>query len=192
MADFPTALDTALSSFYSVSGDYRSPVESTRGFKARVRALEAAYKSKAAAARAAGISPDTWSRWTTKNRKPTADSLRKVAAAHMALLRAAKVAKKGYPSELGVTATVAAHPKASKKDPKRGTYYNGGSPTSTQAYRRFNALKLTAQQRRNIVTAWAAGGSPDDVADVFLREIERAYPGSFAFEGNQVTVHITE
>jgi hypothetical protein len=191
MADFPTALDTALGAFYSVRDDYKSPVESTRGFKARVGALEKAYGSKAAAARAAGISPDTWSRWTTKGRAPGRDSLRKIAAAHIALLRAAKVARKGYPSLISIQATVAASPSASfGRDPKKKKYYNGGSSSAEGAYRWFNADQLTAQQLRDVVNAWAAGGSPRDVADALQREIERAYPGRFEFEGNNVNVDI--
>lgn len=191
MADFPTALQEALQRHYSVREDYRSPVESRRGLTARMDALKRAYKSDRAAARAAGIAPDTWSRWRHGKQAPGAGSLAKVAAAHLALLRAAKVARKGYPTSFGITAVVAAHPKASLgRQPKASTYYNGGSYSSSQAHRQFNTYKLTTEQYRAVVNTWAAGSSPQDVADALTREIERAYPGVFEFEGNQVTVEI--
>jgi hypothetical protein len=191
VSDFPTALDAALSGYYGARDDYRSPIESTRGFQARTRALEKAYGSKAAAARAAGIDPNTWSRWTTKGRAPSRASLGRIAAAHFALLRAAKVAKKGYPSRFDITATVACHPVGSKAGrSKKATYYNGGSSNATRAFRKFRADKLSATQVRGVVGAWAAGQSPDDVAGVLLREVERAYPGRFEFEGTNVTVEI--
>lgn len=191
MADFPTALDRALTDHYGVREDYRSPVESPRGFKARVGALERAYKSQKAAAEAAGISPDTWTRWKTGKQTPGRASLLKVAAAHMALLRAAKVANKGYPSRIDVKAIVAARAKAGLgRNPKKNTYYNGGKSNDSKAHRTFRADELSAAQVASVVNAWAAGGRPGDVADALLREIERAYPGRFEFEGTDVTVTI--
>lgn len=192
MADFPTALDRALTAHYGVREDFRSPVESTRGFKARVGALERAYKTQRAAAAAAGIDPTTWGRWKSGKQTPGRASLLKVAAAHMALLRAVKVARRGYPSRIDVEATVAARPKASLgRNPKKNTYYNGGSAGARNAHRKFRADRLTATQLADVVNAWAAGARPVDVADALMREIERAYPGRFEFEGNDVTVTIT-
>lgn len=191
MADFPEALDAALRAYYSVTGEYRSGVDTKRGFQARTGALERAYGSQKAAAQAAGVSPDTWSKWKRGKSSPTPASQRKIARAHTSLLRAAKVKAKGYPREFGIRAVVAAHPKSSLgRTPKAATYYNGGSATATAAHRWFNTLKLKSHQYANVVNAWAAGQSPGDVAGVLSREIEHEYPGNFQFEGNDVTVEV--
>ena len=193
MADFPTALSEALSDHYGVRDDFRSPVESKRGFEARVRALEKAYGGGRKAAAAAGIHPDTWTRWKHGQRAPSRASLAKIAAAHFSLLRAAKVARKGYPSRIEITATVAAKPKAGLgREPKKGTYYNGGSAGASRAHRNFRADRLSASQVADVVNAWAAGHGPQYVADLLTSAIERAYPGRFEFEGTNVTVNIID
>lgn len=184
MADLPTALNAALTDHYSVRGDFASPVESRRGFQARVRALERAYGTKRAAAEAAGVSKDTWSRWATGKQKVSARSAAKVGDAHMALLRAAKVARKGYPSQINITAIVAClsvTPGAKRKSLR----YNSGNP-----HRKFNADRMTATQVRDVVGAWAAGRSPDYVAQLLLDKIADAYGAQFAFEGTDVEVEI--
>jgi hypothetical protein len=187
VADFPEALDEALSAHYSVQDAFASPIQSKRGFQARTRALEKAYGSKAAAARAAGIDPNTWYRWQKGKQAPGGPSLARVAAAHMALLRAAKVKRRGYPSQIDIKATVACESVMPGKKPK-SLRYNSGGPNA--AYRWFCADRLTASQLRDVVNAWAAGKSPDDVAALLRDEIERAYPGRFDFEGNDVIVNI--
>jgi hypothetical protein len=191
VADFVEALDEALHGFYNPRADYVSPITSTRGFKARVRALEKAYGSKRAAADAAGISRDTWSRWTTKGRTPTAASIDKVGSAHTSLLRAVRAAKKGAPGSIRISATVAVVPTGSAKSVKRSKYYNGGTATASGAHREFRADKLTGSQLRDVAGAWAAGRSPQTVADVLLDAIRDAYGNKFAFEGTNVTVDIT-
>lgn len=193
MADFPTALDHALSGHYGARDDYRSPLESKRGFQARTRALEKAYGSQKAAAAAAGIPANTWSKWKRGVQNPSRASLAKIAAAHLSLLRAAKVAGKGYPTRFEIEATVAVKPVGSRAGrSKKATYYNGGNANAGAAHRRFRADKLSATQTADVVNAWAAGKSPDDVADVLLAAIERAYPGRIEFEGNSVTVTVIE
>lgn len=192
MADLPEALDAALSDHYSVRADFKSPVESTRGLKARMRALEKAHGSKKAAAEAAGVPPNTWYRWGTGKQKPGADSLGKVGAAHLALIRAAKVASKGAPSSIAIEATVACVPVGpTRKDDSKARYYNGGQASATAAHRWFKADKLTGPQLRDIVGTWAAGKSPQAVADVLLDEIQRAYGSRFEFEGNDVNIEIS-
>lgn len=192
MPDFPTALSEALSDHYGAREDFRSPVESKRGFEARVRALEKSYGGGRKAAAAAGIHPDTWTRWKHGQRTPSRASLARIAIAHMSLLRAGKVARKGYPSRFEITATVSCTPVTGSltRDPKKSRYYNGGRPGATAAHRTFRADKLSSAQVANVVTAWAAGKGPQDVADVLIREIERSYPGRFEFEGNNVTVTV--
>jgi transcriptional regulator with XRE-family HTH domain len=190
VADFPEALDDALRDFYSPRGDYVSPVESKRGFQARVRALEKAHGSKRAAAAAAGISKDTWSRWATGKQMPGPGSLAKVGAAHTALLRAAKVAAKGTPGNIEIYATVACVPVGPASRSKKNRYYNGGSSNATGAARTFKADKLTGPQRHDVVTAWAAGHSPQYVADLLRDKITDAYGSKFDFEGHNVSVWI--
>jgi hypothetical protein len=189
VADYVTALAEALDGHYSVRDDFKSPVESTRGFKARVRALEQAYGSKAAAARATGIDPTTWSRWKTKNQTPARASLGKVATAHLALLRAAKVARKGYPRKISIQATVACTTVVPGKK-KKSLRYNGGDPNKSYAYRWFNADRLTGPQIQDVVNAWAAGRSNGYVADLLVDRITSAYGARFAFEGNNVNVNV--
>lgn len=179
MADFPTALDAALRAHYSVSGEVKSPVTSTRGFQARVRALEAAYGTKKAAAAAAGVSPATWSRWGTGKQKVSGPSLGKVATAYTTLKRAAKVDSKGDITALRVEAIVAA------KGPNE-TYRNrhrGG-------WRTFRADRLTAAALAAITLAFKAGRSPQHVADTAYAEIKKAYGTPFEFEGETVFVEV--
>lgn len=183
MTDLPEALDAALGDHYSVRADFKSPVESTRGLKARMRALEKAHGSKKAAAEAAGVKPGTWYRWGTGKQQPGADSLGKVGAANLALIRAAKVASKGAPSLIQIQAEVA----CMAVDPRR----KGSNKYNSQAYRWFRADSLTGPQLRDIVGTWAAGKSPQAVADVLLDEIQRAYGSRFEFEGNDVNVQIS-
>lgn len=189
MADFVEALDEALSDFYSVRGDFVSPVESRRGFQARVRALEKAHGSKRAAAAAAGISKDTWSRWATGKQMPGPGSLAKVSSAHTALLRAAKVAAKGTPGNIEIYATVACVSVLPGKR-KKSNRYNGGTANSPAAARTFKADRLTGPQRHDVVTAWGAGRSPQYVADLLRDKIADAYGSRFDFEGTNVSVWI--
>lgn len=186
MADFPAALDAALHGYYSPRGDFRSPVSSPRGLKARVGALEKAYGSPKAAALAAGIHPDTWTRWKKGSRAPAASSLARVETAHVALLRAGKAARRGMPTLISVKAVVACTTVVPGS--RKSNRYNTGGPGAE--FRTFNADRLTGPQIRDVVNAWAAGGSPDHVAGVLTDAIERAYGPRFEFEGNQVRVTI--
>jgi hypothetical protein len=139
VADFPHALDEALRAHYKARRDYASPVGSTRGFRARVTALEKAYGTKAAAARAAGIDATTWSRWSTGKQKPGAASLTKIDSAHRGLIRAAKVAAKGTPSGFTIHAIVVCDPGGARYVNARnsGPHRNNG-PTDS-GYRPFRA-----------------------------------------------------
>ncbi|MFE0812657.1 hypothetical protein ACFW34_35070 [Streptomyces sp. NPDC058848] len=191
MADFPTALQNALAAHYSPRADFASPIESRRGFKARVSALERAYGTKAAAAKAAGIDATTWSRWATGKQKVSARSAAKVGAAHTALLRAAKVTRKGHIGKLSIKATVACVsvqtlPGKRKKSMK----YNGGNANASQAFRWFNADRLSTAQLRDISNAWSAGLDPDKMADFVKDRIADAYGARFEFEGSNVTVEV--
>lgn len=187
MADFPEALEKALSGHYGVPEGVRSPLGSKRGFQARARALERAYGSQKGAARAAGVSPDTWSKWKRGVQSPGPASQGKVGSAYTALLRAARVARGHAPGSFSIQATVRCTP-TGPAAPRLSAYYNGGSATATAAYRWFRAQKLTGSQIDRVVSAWAAGKSPDDVAAQLVTEISRAYPGRFDFEGTNVTV----
>lgn len=179
MADFPTELDAALRVHYGASGEVKSPPESPRGFKARVRALEAAYGTKKAAAAAAGVSKDTWSRWATGKQKVSSSSVSKVSGAYTALKRGTKVTRKGPITMLHVEAIVAA------KGPNT-TYYN----RTRGGYRKFRADRLTTRQLRIISDAFAAGMKPVEVADVAYEEIRKAYGSPFRFEGDTVFVEV--
>lgn len=179
MADFPTALDTALRGHYGVGRELRSPVTSARGFQARVRALEGSYGTKKAAAAAAGVSPSTWGRWATGKQKISDASRNKVAAAYTALKRAAKVDAKGPITKLHVEAVVAAKgPNSTYRNRHRG------------GWRTFRADRLTAAALATITGAFKAGRSPRAVADVAYAEIKNAYGSPFEFEGETVFVEV--
>lgn len=192
MSDFPTALNAALTGHYAPRGDFRSSVDTARGFKARVSALERAYGTKAAAAKAAGIDATTWSRWATGKQKVSARSAAKIDRAHTALLRAAKVARKGHITKLSVRAIVAATDAGTIPGKKqKSKKYNGGNANAGAAHRWFNADRLSTAQLRNISTAWAAGQTPEQVATLAKDEIASAYSSRFEFEGNNVTVEVS-
>lgn len=191
MADFPNALNEALYAHYTPRADFASPVGSKRGFQARVRALEKAYGTKAAASKAAGIDATTWSRWATGKQKVSARSAAKVDAAHTAILRAAKVARKGHIGKLSIRATVACTSANTLPGKKRKSLkYNGGSANSSYAFRWFNADRLSTAQLRDISNAWAAGQTPDQVATLAKDKISDAYSATFEFEGTNVTVEV--
>lgn len=185
MADFANELDGALRLHYgAVSAVLRgpviaSPVESTRGFKARMRALEKHYGSKRAAAAATGVSTATWGRWGRGAQKPSPGSLQALQGTYMALKRSALVAAKGPISRLEVEAVVAAI------GPDH-VYYN----RTRGGYRKFRADKLTVRQLETLSKAFADGKPPEQLADVAYAEIKKAYGTAFEFQGETVFVTV--
>jgi len=182
MSDFPTALDAALTEHYGARG-IKSSVDSTRGFKARLNALEKAYGTKRAAAAAIGVHKDNYTKWTTKGQKPSAASLRKVDAAYQALNRAKRARRPGTltaPRKMHVQADVAC------VGPNT-TYYNKGSAAAS--YRWFRADRPNLNLA-DMATAWAAGRPPGEVADRALEAVQNAYGYRFEFEGHNVNVRL--
>jgi hypothetical protein len=73
------ALAAALAAAFP-SAEPATPVTAPRGRTARMRALEDAYGSPAAAAAAVGVKPRTWKLWKTKDARPLARNLRRLDA----------------------------------------------------------------------------------------------------------------
>jgi len=172
------ALDEALYRWYRPK-TFASPVTSTRGREARIRALERTYGSGKAAAQAAGVGPSTWRAWTTKSasrRAPSPMNARKLEHAYGLTIRATRTARILAPTEIQVTAVVVGDPAGAKyKNPKEK--------------RTFRAER-DGTPAREAVAEWKNNGSPAAVADAALRGVKSAYGIPFAFEGTDVVVRL--
>ncbi len=200
MADLPEALDAALRARYGWKG-VRTPATQRRGLMARINQLEKHYKQKgdrpaqtaARAARAAGIHPDTWTRWKNNKRQPSADSLAKLEKAHqdaisLPALRRALTAN-GLPAGVKVSAVV-----------RWMGYYNRGGTPPGQRTVRFGPSGMDPALRSTI-RAWAHDG-PEAAALAFEYGMSKAnnvpdesgYPEpgdtgpGVRFEDNHVTI----
>lgn len=78
--NLPEALDQALTARYPAR-TIASPPHTTRGFQARLRAIEKAGKGEKGAAELVGVTVRTWRAWKT-GRKPSKRSLAALEAAH--------------------------------------------------------------------------------------------------------------
>lgn len=118
MADLAHALDAALRGRFRVV-EVRTPATQRRGLLARMNQLEKHHTQKGdrpgqaanRAARAAGISPETWRRWRKGGQPPSARSLAKLQDAYLNQvtlppLRRALRAPGAVPTTVKVTAVV--------------------------------------------------------------------------------------
>lgn len=175
MADIGEALDAALSRHYPW-GEPKSPASSTRGLQARIRHLEQAMGGRRQAAKAAGIGLSSWDFWKARTRKPSPANLRKLEAAYARLVVRpkvlAKVAKKGTPTRVTVTAEV------------RWT----DSPRKMYNRTKQRTVKLEGLRMGRVVRAWLAAGP--QAAGIALQEAAaRAYQvNEIGFEGDNVEV----
>lgn len=197
MASFPRALRDALDAYYSVRGnapEIRTPITQRRGLTARLGALEKAYGGPKAAAAAVGIHPTTWTRWKGGQRAPSKASLAGVEGAYAALSRALKVKDRGTPLGFTVHAVVVFHGGSGAAQPKYVNARNSGPhrniAPADSGYRPFRADSLTTTQRADVAAAYAAGASPQRVADVLLGAVQRQYGSPVTFEGSRVIVDI--
>lgn len=189
------ALDTALKARYGWSEPLR-PSTHRQGLKARMgRIQKATGGNRRAAAKAAGIPYSTWGDWQTGRRSPSPRNLRKLEAAFsrivMAPAIAAKLAVKGYPAEIHITAVVVG-------DPEGRRYINGQEQgvskreaatfTEKPEYRTFRADGISTKA---VVSAWLHYG-PGQAADTLGQELEAAYGTEFGFEGDRVTVGLVD
>lgn len=177
--DFPEALHAALSARYPAVGVQRPPTH-RQGLTARMRALERQFGGKAAAARAAGISPRSWRDWSHKSHKPSAASLRKLEQAYQQHVRAPLLQRRA-PTHVAINAVVVAHPGRGPGDQEAARYMN------RTPHRKFNAEKV--DNWAPVVDAWAVGGKAAAAAAA-LDAIKTAYGEPFAFEGDEVTVEL--
>jgi transcriptional regulator with XRE-family HTH domain len=203
VADLPQALDAALRARYRVT-EVRTPITQRRGLTARMNQLEKHHAKKgdrpgqaaARAARAAGISPETWRRWRKGDQPPSARMLAKLQDAYTntltlpSLRRSLKAA--GLPKEVHVTAVV-----------RWNGYYNqGGIPPGHRTIK-FGPGGIPGVMRSTI-RAWAYDG-PEAAALAFeyaLSELhnvpdetgydetqpDQTSPG-IRFEGNDVEIN---
>ena len=192
MADLKTALDAALRDRFGVAG-VKTPATQRRGLIARMNQLEKLHTRRGdrpgaagrRAAAAAGIAPDTWTRWKKGQRKPSAASLRKLETAYKDQVVTPKMRRsiraKKVPDRATITATIRWTDSGKKK-------YN------TTPYR---TVKFTGMRpvMGAVIRAWHHEG-PQQAADTLERGISDAYsvpddadegPG-IRFEGNRVQI----
>lgn len=182
MADFEQALGAAYERWYQPRY-YSRPITHGSGLRDRLHALEKAYGSKAAAARAAGVGASSWRAWTapkgsSSRRAPSPAALGKVEQAYRAVARQQRAPHAGAggrmqgkrpPREFAVHATVVGDP--------RGARY-----TNTTPQRWFRATEAQDAAARG-AEAWLRGDPPSSVAATVLGRIEAAYAIPFGFEG---------
>jgi len=177
VSDFGAAFSAALDQWYRPAAGVKSGADTTRGFAARLTALEKHYGSKAAAAKAAGVGASSWRAWTAKagasSRRPvSAVNQAKVAVAYTAVLRDRSGTRGRYqrraPQLVSITAVVVAH--EAKKTYKNST-----------PYRQFNAYDARGQLGP-VVAVWRAGGTAAEVGKAAEDAIKDAYGTRFTFE----------
>lgn len=185
MADLAEALDEALTARYPIP-EVKTPVTQRRGLMARMNQLEKQFQQpgdrKGAAgrraAKAAGIAPDTWTRWKNNQRKPGAASLRKLEGAYARYIQApklkARVNGQGAPNLVRVTATI-----KWSSSPKKN--YNKQAHRST-------TLEGMRGVMVGVIRAWATAG-PEAAADALERGAASVYRSDeIKFEGDHVEV----
>lgn len=187
MADLATALDDALRDRYPIAGPKR-PATHRQGLTARMNALEKLFpggrKGSAGrrAAAAAGIAPDTWTRWKNGQRKPGAASLRKLETAFNRLVALPafrkRLTSKPVPNRVKITATI----KWSSSPQKN---YN-------RQQHRTTTLESMRPVMVKVIRAWALAG-PEAAADVLERGAAAVYRADeIRFEGDSVIVEFLE
>ena len=185
MADLAEALDAALRDRYPMTEPKR-PATHRQGLTARMTQLEKEFsqpgdrKGSAGrrAARAAGIAPDTWTRWRNNQRKPGAASLRKLEAAYARLVTLPKFRRKvnsqAAPNRVKITAEI------KWSDSPRKMYNRTRYRTTT--------LEGMAGVMVAVIRAWATAG-PEAAADALERGAAAVYrTDEIRFEGDNVTV----
>jgi len=161
VADLPGALDAALRARYRHT-EVRTPITQRRGLLARMNQLEKHHAKKgdrpgqaaARAARAAGISPETWRRWRNGKQPPSPRMRDKLGNSYNntlklpSLRRALKAA--GLPTQVHVTANV-----------RWNGYYNQNPKRTIK----FGPSGI-ARVMRSTIRAWAYDG-PEAAALAF-------------------------
>ena len=193
MAEFPAALRAALDAYYGAARGVRDisrPIEHRQGLTARLNAIEKAYGGRKGAAAAIGTVPDTVTRWQNNQRQPSKGHRDAIEKVYEALRKANLVKSKGAPAGFTVHAIVVCDPAGARYKNAHNSGPLANNAPSDSGYRPFRADSLTASQRQDIATAYAAGVSPQGVAEVMLGAVGRQYPEPFAFEGSNVVVEI--
>lgn len=185
MADLAEALDEALRDRYPMPGVKR-PATHRQGLLARLGQLEKAFTRKGdrpgaagrRAARAAGIAPDTWTRWRSGQRKPSAASLRKLEGAYVRHVQLPafrrRVNGQTPPARVRVRA------------------YIRWSSSPRKMYNRTPLRTTTLEGMRGamvgVIRAWATAG-PEAAAEAFERAAAEVYRSDeIRFEGDEVEI----
>jgi hypothetical protein len=185
VADLAEALDQALRDRYP-KPEIRRPATHRQGLLARMNQLEKQFTAKGdrkgaagrRAAKAAGIAPDTWTRWKNNQRQPGAASLRKLEAAYTRLVQLPKFRQKvngqQAPNRVRVTATI-----RWSKSPKSN--YN-------KTAQRTTTLEGMRGVMVGVIRAWATAG-PEAAADALERGAASVYRSDeIKFEGDEVEI----
>jgi hypothetical protein len=165
------ALDQALTAKYPAR-TITSPPHTSRGFQARIRALEKAEGGEKGAAQAVGVTVRTWRGWKT-GRKPSKRSLSALEAAHesVAARRARQAAQRAV-KRSGDQVVV----RASADFWWHGEEdYSRGQRTVT-----FDPIDIS-----QVITHWIIDDKPG-MADAFHAAVEDAYGYPVIFHGNDV------
>lgn len=126
------------------------------------------------AAKAAGIAPDTWTRWKNNQRTPSAGSLRKLEGAYARFVQLPKFRRRvnatNAPNRVRVTAVI---------------NWNGYVNRTAQ---RSTTLENMRAVMVRVIRAWAMAG-PEAAADAFQQGVASAHNTNFVlFEGDRVEI----
>lgn len=152
--DLEHALDEALTAHYRPRA-IASASSTTRGRNARVRALETAAGSPAAAARLVGVTPRTWNAWKSGTR-PTQRSLERLERAYTASERSRR-------TQRATTLAPTVHAVIQFGD--------GDSDSRPRA----RTVHFDQMDLHRVVTAWSTGDL-EHAAELFLADLEDNTP----------------
>lgn len=158
----------------------KSPISSTRGRQARMRALEKEHGSGPKAARAAGISPTTWRAWNKAGAKPRPETLQRLQDALAPLHQRQNRAAMAKALQGGATPRVCAIVKWGRSR-RNYTVKNDGQ-------RCTNLDQLYNVDLSDLARPWSEGDRAG-LADTFERIVSDTYDeDGIQFEGDAVTI----
>lgn len=185
MADLAEALDEALRDRYPMPSIKRPPTH-RQGLLARLNQVEKTFQREGdrpgaagrRAAKAAGIAPDTWTRWKNNQRKPGAASLRKIEEAYARYVQMPsfrrKVNRTPAPNRVRIRAVI-------KWSSSPRKMYN-------KVRERTTTLEGMRAVMRKVIRAWATAG-PEAAADALEAGAASVYRSDeIRFEGDNVEV----
>jgi hypothetical protein len=164
----------------------KSPITSDRGLHARMNALEKEHGDPRAAARAIGVSPETWGRWRKTGTNPrTGKPHQRPGRAAVARLKSAllPIYRRTYERSVQAKLRAISNVRVSARINWDG-YYNA----QNDGYRGTNLNELKRGSMARLYAPWVAGDL-GHLAGLFEVAVSQAYDDSIVnFEGDQVVV----